>query len=45
MKFDEHGHILITPREVQERAFSGPDGLIDYGLLPGTPMGFPTYAQ
>lgn len=45
MKFDEHGHILITPRELQERAFADPDGLIDHALLPGTPLGFPTYGQ
>lgn len=45
MMFDEHGHILITPRELQQRAFVDPDGLINYGLLPGTPMGFPTYTH
>jgi len=45
MTFDEHGHILIGPREVQERAFDDPDGLINHALMPGTPMGFATYAQ
>jgi hypothetical protein len=45
MMFDEHGHILISPRELQEWAFSDPDWLINHGLLPGTPMGFPTYTQ
>ncbi len=45
MTFDEHGHILITPRELQQRAFEDPDGLINHWLLPGTPMGFPTYTQ
>jgi hypothetical protein len=45
MKFDEHGHILITPSELQEQAFSDPDALINYGLMPGTPMAFPTYTQ
>ncbi len=45
MRFNEHGHILITPRELQQRAFDDPDGLINHGLLPGIPMGFPTYAQ
>jgi hypothetical protein len=45
MTFDEHGHILITPRKLQQRAFADPDGLINHWLLPGTPCGFPTYAQ
>ena len=45
MRFDEHGHVLISPRELQERAFSDPDGLINHALLPGTPAGFPTYAK
>lgn len=45
MMFDEHGHILISPRELQDRAFTDPDGLINHVLLPGTPMGFPTYGQ
>lgn len=45
MTFDEHGHLLMTPREVQRRAFDDPDGLINHWLLPGTPMGFPTYAS
>lgn len=45
MTFDEQGHILITPREVQERAFENPDGLINHALLPGIPLALPTYAQ
>jgi len=43
--FDEHGHVLITPRELQQWAFDDPDRLINHGLLQGTPMGFPTYNQ
>jgi hypothetical protein len=43
MRFDDEGHILITPAEIQERAFSDPDGLINHALLPGTPAGFATY--
>jgi hypothetical protein len=45
MTFDEHGHILISPREVQQRAFDDPDGLINYALLPGTPLAFPSYVN
>ncbi len=45
MKFNEHGHILISPREIQQRAFEDPDGLINHVILPGTPVGFPTYSQ
>lgn len=45
MKFDEHGHVLITPSEVQENAFASPDALINHWLLPGTPMAFSTYQQ
>src|SRR5207247_1885431 len=45
MEFDTEGHILITPWEVEQGAFDDPDGLISHGLLPGTPMAFPTYRQ
>src|SRR3954469_22468072 len=45
MTFDEHGHVIISPRDLQDRAFTDPDGLISHVLLPGTPMGFPTYDQ
>jgi len=43
MRFDEHGHVLVAPNEVQDLAFSDPDTLIDHWLLPGTPMAFATY--
>ena len=45
MPFDEHGHIRVTPRELERQAFSDPDGLINHQLLPGTPWGFPTYEK
>lgn len=45
MTFDEHGHIIISPQEVQQRAFDDPDGLINHALLPGIPLAFPTYDQ
>lgn len=43
MVFDEHGHILILPGDVSRLAIECPDGLINHGLIPGTPMGFPSY--
>jgi hypothetical protein len=43
MAFDEHGHILISPGDLKLLAFDHPDRLISHGLIPGTPMGFPTY--
>src|SRR5437879_1706524 len=43
MAFDEHGHVVITPGDVKRLAFEYPDALINHGLIPGTPMGFPTY--
>lgn len=45
MTFDEQGHIRISPRELQDLAFSDPDGLINHVLIPGTPMGFLTYTR
>ena len=45
MTFDDHGHILITPRDVQRRAFFDADGLINHALMPGTPWGFATYTH
>lgn len=43
--FDDEGHILISPRELQRLAFSEPDRLINHFLLPGTPVAFETYAH
>jgi len=43
MEFDEHGHVEIAPKEVRRLAFSDPDGLINYALMPGTPAAFATY--
>lgn len=45
MTFDDQGHIIITPPEVQAQAFNDPDGLINHALLPGTPLAFSTYAH
>jgi hypothetical protein len=45
MRFDEHGHILITPSEIQASSFSDPDTLISHWLLPGTAIAFPMYEQ
>ena len=45
MTFDEQGHILISPLEVEKRAFDDPDGLINHALIPGTPLAFPSYSK
>jgi hypothetical protein len=45
MKFDEQGHVLISPAEVQELVFSDPDMLVNHCFLPGTPLAFPTYEK
>lgn len=42
MRFDEHGHVLITPRQLHEMAFEKPDHLINHWLMPGTPWAFAT---
>lgn len=38
MTFDEHGHILLSPRELQQRAFDDPDGLINHAIAATTPI-------
>lgn len=43
--FDEHGRIIISPKEFHKQTFSDPNWLINHALLPGTPVGFPTYPQ
>lgn len=43
MVFNEEGHILISPRELQQFAFDDPDWLINHVLIPGTPLAFATY--
>lgn len=45
MTFDDQGHILVTPSEVQRQAVADPDGLINHVLLPGTPLAFPSYER
>src|SRR5690242_13772354 len=45
MKFDEQGHVLISPRDLQRQAFEAPDQLINHWLLPGTPHAFATYEK
>jgi hypothetical protein len=42
MRYDEHGHVRITPRQLHEMAFEDPDGLINHWLMPGTPWAFAT---
>jgi hypothetical protein len=48
MRYDNEGHVLISPVELRQLAFANPDCLINHWLLPGTPMAFATcalYAQ
>ena len=42
MRYDDHGHICITPRQVHGMAFGDPDQLINHWLMPGTPWAFAT---
>jgi hypothetical protein len=42
MRYDQEGHILISPVELGTLAFDSPDALINHWLLPGTPMAFDT---
>jgi hypothetical protein len=44
MRFDEQGHLVVTPRELQEK-LNDPYGLIHQILLPGTPAAIPTHEQ
>jgi hypothetical protein len=45
MRYDQEGHVLISPIELGAMAFDNPDALINHWLLPGTPMAFGTCAQ
>jgi hypothetical protein len=45
MRFDEEGHVVTTPREVQDLAFNDSARLINWVLLPGTPRAIPTHEQ
>ena len=45
MQYDHEGHVLISPTELSAMAFDDPDSLINYWLLPGTPMAFATSAH
>jgi len=45
MRYDQEGHVLISPVELCTMAFNNPDTLINHWLLPGTPMAFATSAR
>ena len=45
MRFDEEGHVLISPREIHEGVLGEPGVLINRALLPGTPLAIPTHEQ
>lgn len=45
MKFDEHGHVVWTPRTLYELARTAPLELVNRYLMAGTPWAFAEYAQ
>jgi hypothetical protein len=45
MKFDEHGHVLWTPKELYHLAKTTPLRLVDGYLMTGTPWAFAEYAH
>jgi len=45
VRFDDQGHLLVSPAEVQEGAISHPENLINRVLTPGTPLAIPTHEQ
>jgi hypothetical protein len=45
MKFDEHGHVVWTPKELYHLASTAPRRLVDGYLMTGTPWAFAEYAQ
>src|SRR6516165_12189716 len=45
MKFDDQGHLLLTPKELHQQAVARPQRLINDFLLAGTPSAFADYAR
>lgn len=45
MRFDEHGHVLWTPKALYQMAVDNPVRLVDGYLMAGTPWAFPDYAR
>lgn len=43
MKFDDEGHVIVTPREVHQLALTDKARLINSVLIPGTPQAFPAF--
>jgi hypothetical protein len=43
--FDGEGHIIVSPREIQEGALADRANLINTVLIPGTPRAIPTHEQ
>jgi hypothetical protein len=43
MKFDEHGHVIWTPRTLYDLARTDPLRLVNHYLMGGTPWAFPEY--
>lgn len=45
MHFDDEGHIIVSPREIQAGAIADRARLINSVLIPGTPRAIPTHGQ
>ncbi len=45
MFFDQEGHLIVAPAEIQALAFADRTRLINTVLIPGTPRAIPTHAQ
>ena len=45
MQFDQEGHILVTPSDVERVGKEDRTRLINSFLLPGTPVAIPTHEQ
>jgi hypothetical protein len=45
MHFDDQGHLIVMPRDIQEMAFADKAKLINTVLIPGTPRAVSTHAQ
>jgi hypothetical protein len=45
MKFDEHGHIVWTPRELYQMVLDNPRRLVNGYLMTGTPWAFEEYPR
>jgi hypothetical protein len=45
MKFDDHGHVIWTPKTLYELAKTDPQKFVNRYLMSGTPWAFAKYAE